>query len=184
MHRQSRKIRRRGGDVEQYLVDAKANLKPTATKCATRDAFNRCVAGKRKTRRRKVRRGGATKSEALDEIERIIQTPMLIENLKKSDELSKNDPAAYFADIERYKEQIRAFAALEKVTTQNGPFIERDLAPLYPDVKANFEDIELAAEIFQEHREGDDDPPVFAGSFLRLISAVRVAITKERAKLT
>lgn len=185
------RTRRRGGDAPPGLSSEQLRgikLRPTVTKCAKRDAFNRCVAGKRKTRRRKVRRGGApivpTKSEALDEIERIIQTPMLVENLKESDELSKDDPESYFKEIERYKEQIRAFSALEKVTTQNGPFIQRNLAPIYPEVDIGLENVMDAAEIFQGHKEGDNDPPVFAGSFLRLISALREAIANERAKLT
>jgi hypothetical protein len=56
MPKHTRKLRRhapRGGDEDPALIAAKANLRPTVTKCATRDAFNRCVAGRRKTRRRR-----------------------------------------------------------------------------------------------------------------------------------
>ena len=52
--RRSRKSRkaRRGGDEDPALMAAKASLRPTQTKCATRDAFNRCVmGGRRRTRR-------------------------------------------------------------------------------------------------------------------------------------
>jgi hypothetical protein len=64
--RKLRKVRRRGGD-ENYVVpkqfmpanedvkpllDARANLKSTKMNCATRDAFNRCVAGRRRRTRR------------------------------------------------------------------------------------------------------------------------------------
>ena len=49
--RKSRKVRR-GGDEDPILLAAKANLRPTVTKCATRDAFGKCVMGaRRKTRR-------------------------------------------------------------------------------------------------------------------------------------
>lgn len=205
------RTRRRGGDAppglsSEQLLKASKKLKPVSppppmptrsrsespvlneTIATLRPVPRRATAGRKRTRRRKVRRGGApipaTKSEALDEIERIIQTPMLVENLKESDELSKDDPEAYFKEIERYKEQIRAFSALEKVTTQNGPFIQRNLAPIYPEVDIGLENVMDAAEIFQGHREGGNDPPVFAGSFLRLISALREAIANERAKLT
>jgi len=64
--RKLRRTRRRGG-YDNYVVpkqvmyanenvrpllDARANLKSTKMKCATRDAFNRCVAGRRKITRR------------------------------------------------------------------------------------------------------------------------------------
>jgi len=38
----TRKVRR-GGDEDPVLMAAKANLRPTQTKCATRDAFGKCV---------------------------------------------------------------------------------------------------------------------------------------------
>ena len=49
--RKSRKVRR-GGDEDPALMAAKAALRPTQTKCATRDAFGKCVIGGRKKTRR------------------------------------------------------------------------------------------------------------------------------------
>lgn len=52
--RKTRKTRkaRRGGDEDPALMAAKAALRPTQTKCATRDAFGKCVLGGRKKTRR------------------------------------------------------------------------------------------------------------------------------------